>query len=200
MQLSTQTGKTVTSEFSIEADYTAHFLPGTTPEFEFDNDDFLFGCDYATVMATDDYDRVEKFLSLLTENDFEVLEGLGYNCVVVYQINGVYLISVEHECLNSKAAEFASEEMIMFGAGADDVSLPECIPAREYQREKDLSMTELDEMFQDGEFEDSEEFETSVDSLCRIWEYSDDSLHDELMRVLDAVAQRVDANEYMGIE
>lgn len=155
-----------------------------------DEEDFVFGCDYATVIATTDRNKLEELLALITEDDLQTLndefESPG---IIVYNLNGVYLMSVEAEYLDPVTYEKIEREFVMFGAGVDDVDIPTCMIGWRYKNTLGLSpdeLLEIDLEEEDIDEDEAEDLDCGLDFLHRIYEYFETpEQHSEIDRIFE---------------
>jgi hypothetical protein len=154
-------------------------------------EDFLFGCDYATVVATTDRKKMDELISMITEEDLQTLyDEYEMTGIPVYNINGAYLMSVEAEYLQPETFEKIEREFVVFGAGADDSDIPSCLDGFRFKRDKGLTVDEFRE-FDDADLEDGDALaysECGIDFLQRIYEYSESpNQHKEIELVLGKI-------------
>jgi len=164
-------------------------------------DDFLFGCDFATIVATTDRSKLEELISMITAEDLQTMyDEFEMTGVPIYNLGGAYLMAVDAEYLQPAAYEKIENEFIMFGNAVDDVDIPACLDGFRYKRDKGLSVDEFRECeFDEDSMEDGDALaygESGVDFLQRIYEYFESpEQHKEIERVLSKIDAALGASD-----
>jgi hypothetical protein len=179
-------------------------LEGIEGEFEH-SEDFLFGCDYATAIATTDRSKVDYLMSLITDVCYQdMYDDSDSPGIAVYNLGGVYLLTVDPSFVPEEANEKIENEFVMFGAEIDDIDIPMCLIGYRHFQDKGLTVGEFMETDEDGfmiykadeddgvvyasedEFEDTDDLECGIDFLQRVFEmHESPEQHKEIIRIFE---------------
>ena len=181
MEFTTEKRKLVHETLDVE--YTS-YLPADSDTVRGDVDDtsFLTGSDYASVYVTSNESDIQTFLGMLDESDIEALvDNIGSDEIIVFEVADYFILFTDSDSLRPEVNEFVHEHMICFGAEMDDVAIHDCDLASMLVHDLEMDFEAAKEMYDEGtctvDGDDDEEYEATLDALCRIAEYNIENGH-----------------------
>lgn len=173
--------KQITTTSKLEGlvgEHTCHMFykdGDEVPEVNTDGDMYT-GCDYATVVICNSKAELNSLLERITEEMYQSLKDeFEYTSISVLEVNGLFLVNLDVEMFpNEDIAHDVMSSYVVVGACTDDISLFDLMPYRDAVLNgdfDDVSIDTLTDLYEDGEFDDIDDVEMSVDSYLRIAEY-----------------------------